>query len=57
MNIMNRERNMLNSDCDMVFLYNINCRLNFPVDERWSIREFESKVLKYGSDALDHFGG
>ena len=45
MDIVNMDRNMFNSACELVCLYNINGRLNVLVDGSWSIRDLESKVL------------
>ena len=42
---MNRYINMFKSACDMVYPYNMNCRLNVVIDGSLSIRDLESKVL------------
>ena len=39
------DRNMFNSDCEMVCLYNINSRLDVLVYGSWDIGDLESKVL------------
>ena len=45
MHIMNRESNIFNLDCEVVWFYNINCRLNVLIDGSWSIGDLVSKVL------------
>ena len=57
MDIMNRVSNMFNYDCEAVFLYNINYRLNLLIEGIWSIRDLESKVFQDWSEPLGHFGG
>ena len=57
MDIIDRDINMINPACEMVFFHNVNCILNVLVDGIWSIRDLESKVLWDGSEPLDHFGG
>ena len=48
---------MLNSDCDMVFLYNINSRLDVLIDRSWKVGDLVAKGFWDGSETLDHFGG
>ena len=43
---MNRDRNMFKCACDMVWFYNINCRLTFFIYELWSIWDLEFKVFR-----------
>ena len=57
MDITNRDRNLFNSNYDMVCLYNNNSRLAVLIYWSWSIGDLEAKVFKYGSEPLDHFGG
>ena len=57
MEIMNRDINVCNYACDIVCLFNINSRLYVLIYGIWSIGDFETKVLKDGSEILDHFGG
>ena len=45
MGILNRDINVLNSDCDMVLLYNINCRLSILIDKSWSTGDVEFKFF------------
>ena len=48
---------MLNSDCDMVFLHNINSRLDVLIDRSWKVGDLVAKGFLDGSETLDHFGG
>ena len=57
MDVINRDINVFKSDCDMVCLYNINDSLDVLIGGSWSIRDLETKVLWYGSQLLEHFGG
>ena len=41
--IMNRDRNMLKPDCEVVFFCNVNFRLTVLVDGSWIIRYSEAK--------------
>ena len=41
--------------CDMVYYYNINCRLTVVIDGSMSIRDLESKVLYDRSEPLELF--
>ena len=54
---MNRDSNILKAAFEVIFFYNINCRLNVLVDGSWSIGDFEFKVFKDGSEKLYHFSG
>ena len=55
--VINRDINVFNSNCGMVCLYNINDSLDVLIGGSWSIRDLETKVLWYGSQLLEHFGG
>ena len=57
MDIINRDRNVFNSACYMVYLYNINSRLAVLIYGSWIIGYLEAKGLLDGLDPLDHFGG
>ena len=48
MDIMNRDSNVLNPACDMVYLYNIDIRLDVLTYVSWSIRDLEAKVCRMG---------
>ena len=37
---------MLNPDCEVIFFYNINCRLAVLIDGIWIIGDLEAKFLK-----------
>ena len=54
---MNRYINMFKYACDMVYYYNINCRLTVVIDGSMSIRDLESKVLYDRSEPLKRFWG
>ena len=53
MDIMNRYINMFKYACDMVYPYNINCRLTEVIDGSLIIRDLESKVLYDRSEPLE----
>ena len=41
MDILNREINMINLACEVVFFYNVNYRFNVFVDGTWRIGDSE----------------
>ena len=54
---MNWDINVFNHACEMVLLYNINCRFTVLIDGGCITGELEARVLKDRSDPLDRFGG
>ena len=48
MDIMNRDRNVFNSVCEIVYLSNINSRLAVLIDRSCSTGDLEAKVCSMG---------
>ena len=55
MDILNREINMINLACEVVFFYNVNYRFNVFVDGTWRIGDSEDYFFKDGLETLDNF--
>ena len=52
MDISNRYRNMLNPSCEVIFFYDVSCRLSVTKYGVWSIEDLEAKVYRMGGTFL-----